>query len=161
MLLGFDPSTKGAAWALLRIEPRLREHIAAGWCKSEEDILTLLRAQAAEHPDPDLIVAIETPTTLHVHSLRGDMGKTIGRARALMGTSATATFIRAHAQAMNLTVAALTPREARTQVGLRETSSDRAVADCLRVLVRNWPKRSNEHVRDAAVVALAAALRAR
>ncbi len=54
--LGFDPSTKGASWALLRVSASKREFVACGMCESEDELVAKLRAT-----DTSVIVGVETP----------------------------------------------------------------------------------------------------
>lgn len=129
----------------------------------EHDLARVLDARFAEHTIA--AVGIETPTQVFEHGrARKSKGARIGIERALLVATPMVGVVRAVAQLKSTaTVYEGQAHECRKAVigRLPKKSVDAAVkAFVLRTIV-GWPARSNDHERDAAVVALFAALRHR
>ena len=161
-VLGFDPSTDGAAWALLRVNHNHREYIAHGECSTEESLIERIR----EHVELDSkrfeeqgIIGVEIVADFGSKGTN-EFGAR-ARAKMLLRTQATAHFIRGYATGRGLHVEALPSYAADRHLGLRGAVTDAMVARALRVIVPTWPKapKTNEHHRDAGAVAFAAAQR--
>jgi hypothetical protein len=161
IVMGWDPSTKGAAWACLRIERGKRALLAFGECESEFSIQDELRAWKASEP-PVMghavqLVGVEVPQG--IHTKKDDAKTARARGVALMKLRGTAAAIATSARLIGYDVLELSPDQCRSQIGMRRSPSDKAIKQALMVLVPNWPKKSNDHCRDAAVCALAAEMR--
>ena len=154
LVVGWDPSTKSAAWACLRVSAGRRTYVSHGECDSHgavEAQLKLLRAAGAA------LVGVEAPQG--IHTKKDDAKAARARGVALMKTSGIASSIVTTARMLGYDVLEMTPDQCRSQIGMRRSPSDRAIKQALRVLVPTWPTRTNDHNRDAAVCALAAAMR--
>lgn len=153
LVIGWDPSTEGAAWACLRVERGRRVFVACGECADEAAIQDELRTWQAEKP----IVGVEVPQGIHTN--KNDAKAARARGMQLMKTRGVAATVATSARMLGLDVLELSPERCRSQVGLKRSPPDAAVKSVLRALVPNWPEVSNNHVRDAGVCALATALR--
>jgi len=153
-VIGFDPSSNGGtAWAHLRVGPSERIYIERGELDDEAGIRTLLKGLALK-PQP-WIVGVEV-VERGLNSRRGDEPGARAKARSLISTAKVGEFIRATALAYGLAVEAMPVWVARKYVGLYGKTNDNVVKQALRAACPSWPRLSNDHVRDAAVVAIAA-----
>ena len=159
IIMGIDPSTDGASYAVLDMRNGARKFRS---CGEVQDLNTLLNV------DPDVDhVAIERPSGVHLHLAPSapydEAQKVIMRARsmglALMRASYVAGYVRAMFHGFSVRVVEVSPDQWRTALGVsrRTEGTDARVKSAIESLITNWPKRSNTHVRDAAGVALAAA----
>lgn len=169
-VIGVDPSTDGVAWAYLRMSADRRfEYVA----KANEPLATVLaRLDVFRVKFPvGSLVAVETPPAdLHIPMppprTPEDFSRAIGMYRAkgasLIATSGVAWAVLAHARAIGLRAVSLTPNTWRAALGVasrrKGVSQDDLVEAAVRRIVPTWPSRSNVDTRDAAGVALAAAL---
>jgi Holliday junction resolvasome RuvABC endonuclease subunit len=153
--VGFDPSTKGAAYAKLDVRDRAtRVYIEHGVLANEEELRRFLAFLT-----PTEIVAIERPSS--VFHIRGDaLYEAKAKAVSLIETSRTAGVIFGIATARGLDVRELGPERWRAAVVGRSGPSDDEVEARLRVLVPSWPapRKSNPDHRDAGGVALGASM---
>lgn len=113
-------------------------------------------------------VGIETPSQVFTHGrAKGDMGARIGIERALLVARGAAGEARAVAKlrAPGIPIHEAQAHEVRRAVlgklPRRREDIDRLVARMVPTLIADWPTRSNDHVRDAAVAALYADRRER
>ena len=150
-VVGWDPSTAGAAWAELRVSSSQRRYIASGVCESEAAIHGVLRGLM-----PGTLIGIEMPQG--IHTPKNDAKTARGRGVQLMKTRGSAAAIGSAARLLGFEVVEVTPAQCRRAIGARGSSSDAVVANAIRILVPNWPSKSNDHVRDAAACAIAAAM---
>jgi len=160
--LGWDPSTVGAAWAELLVSPARREFVGTGMCKTEREIEARLRKfsvdRTAANFDRDIVIGIEMP--MGIHTARDDAKTARARGVYLMKTRGVASSIATMARMLGFeTVIELSPGQCRSAIGLGRSSTNAGVSHALRVVVPSWPARSNDHNRDAAVCAFAAATR--
>jgi hypothetical protein len=180
-VFGIDPSTDGAAFALLKVG-RLtgqRDFIENGELTLDELDARLVKyagdqqdARARGLTTFDCIVAVERPSGIHIHPpkpgpaamMLRDYATKLMMARssgtALMNASYVAGGIVRLGKHLGLRVVELAPQQWRTAIGAsrstKGTDQDAMVRDAIQTLIAGWPKRSNNHVRDAAGVALAA-----
>lgn len=149
-VLGFDPSTGyRASWAHVVVDGGRRELVAGGSyrthgaaqieCLVRNFMVSGLPLVAVEVPDPRAGVAR-------------------GRAMSLLDCATTAGWIAGLALGVGLRVLTLAPEVWRQQVVGARRPSDATIARALSALLPGMG-RTNAHVRDAAGVALAAALR--
>lgn len=148
--VGIDPSTTGAHYAMIDVDgQRSRVYAGKGELKDVKAIhgfVAILK--------PDTVVAIERPAGLHIH----DEGIAAARARAedLMATSWMGAQVAGMARYRGLRVVEVSPERARSTIVGSAHPHNSQIKVAVEALVHLWPKVSNEHVRDAAVVALAA-----
>jgi hypothetical protein len=158
--LGWDPSTQGATWALLNVSPTSRDWIAYGTCIDDEGIAERLRLtkDLGERQGTPVAVCVETPMR-GLNSKKGDESGARKKAQNLMATAVVAGYIRGYSKACGLDTYALPSWTIRTHLGLHGKTTDRMVADALRLFVPNWPKnQSDDHDRDAGAAAVAGAV---
>lgn len=153
--LGFDASTQGATWAHMWCTPNRREVLYVGKCKDERELAERLR-----NTPSGTVIGVET-VERGLGNKSGDEKGARARAANLLKTNAVAHFIRATALAYGFHVEAMPSFTARRYIGLRGKTSDAVVKQALLACVANWPPGlgSNDHERDAAVIAIAAATR--
>jgi len=154
LALGFDASVEGAAFALLRVDALRREYVDHGVCATEVELVRKL-----ESSKDVSVIGIEIP----VGGLGTKLGDDAGsrkRGEALIRTASTAHFVRGYVTATRGkdSVEAMPSYVARKYIGLGRSATDAQVTLALRAFVPTWPSRSNDHHRDAAVVAIAAAM---
>ena len=155
--LGFDPSTKGAAWALLRIgDWQHRELVRFGIAADDNEIARVILAAVftAREAQAPLTIGVEIPSGLHTRDIKAARA----RAVALMATTRVAGYVVGAAQGMGLSVTEVKPEVWRRAIVNKAQASDAQVKLAIQTFVRRWPARSNNHVRDAAGVALFVAL---
>ncbi|MFO0755063.1 MAG: crossover junction endodeoxyribonuclease RuvC [Byssovorax sp.] len=157
-VLGFDPGSARLGWAALEIYPALR-HAASGVLAvdlASGDIgLARLRADVGAllvRLAPDR-VAIER--VARVHQAPGHFGP--GMATGLVLAAWVAGEVAGLAASRGLEVRTATREQARRALGLAGSATDAAVSLAVRSRVVDWPKRSTEHARDAAALAMLAA----
>ena len=157
LVLGFDPSTRGAAWALLSVSRPHRQLVRLGVAADDTGIRqAILEAHVhATLRSAPLRIAVECPGGLHIHG--EGIAAARARATALMATSRVAGYIVATSHGFGLTVTELTPEQWRRGVVGKAQASDAAVKRAVLGLVEGWPGRSSSHVRDAAGAALGVA----
>jgi Holliday junction resolvasome RuvABC endonuclease subunit len=156
IVVGFDPSTEGTAWAMLDIQPKSRKYLDCGRARDDEAIVDFFD-RFVGYGFPTILVAVETPGhALHIHH----EGIPAARARAscLIATARVAGFISGRASARGLLVYEVTPERWRSLVIGLPSPQDVAIKAAITRLVVEWPAKSNSHVRDAAGVALGAEL---
>jgi len=180
LAIGFDPSTDGAAYAVLEVgrESGARVFRLCGeWSMAEiEDRLVYYAgnqndARARGLTSEDVIVVVERPSGIHIHppkpmplpmlvkeySTKLMMARSSGT--ALMKASYVAGAISMLAKHLGLRSIELAPQQWRTALQAsrttKDTDQDAMVKGAVQMLIQGWPARSNTHTRDAAGVALA------
>ena len=159
-VLGIDPGTRSMGWSLLLSAPRQRgykpcaEYLAKGTiAATEQAVEDLVRAlERLSERKVDRLVLEEVSGTLFPHK-----GTKHGLAAAgnLFATAKVGARVEAHMRAKGLAVATMPARRSRSLVGGKANASDATIKRAVLFLVKGWPKLSNVHERDAAVVALA------
>lgn len=181
IVIGIDPSNLGAAWAVLDCggASGVRQYLDKGQ-GTLEDVCTLIAKHAGDARDlaarcmgGPLLVAVERPPAqLNIHARPGfnpaEQIKNLqqalytarAKASALIDTAYMAGAISACARAAACRVVEMRPETWRAAIGAarktKGTDQDALVKAAVRSLITGWPKRSNDHVRDAAGVGLAA-----
>lgn len=159
-VLGFDPSTElRSSWAHLTVDGETRRLLAGGTYATHgpDDIERLLQGFVATTCGaanaavaPTAIVAVEVPNPW--------AGVDRKRTKALMDCATTAGWVHGLARGIGLRVVVLAPEAWRQQIVGSRRCDDLTIQRALGALVPG-ASGSNNHVRDAAGVALAAALR--
>lgn len=137
-VLAFDPGTKKSGWCLLE---RVGRRIAFRGCGEVASGRVEVEAFIGAWPTVHL-VAVETPDGyVHEHQRGAHLLETRGVAERMVMA----------ARALGKPVVELSAQRWRRMLGLGGfgTPGDTAVKGALRVLVADFPKRSNVHVRDA------------
>ena len=154
--LGFDPSTEGAAWALLRVSSTSREYLGHGDADDDKTIGTILSSTSVN----DGTITVIGVETVEGALAPGDKAASRARAKNLFAVNGVAHFIRGYALGRGLHVEAMPSYVADRYLGIRRRSTDAIVASAMRAIVKGWPKtKTTDHHRDAGAVALAAAVR--
>lgn len=128
-------------------------------CAVTDDLAGVLDVRFFRHEIA--VVGIETPTEVFTHGrAKGDMGARIGIERNLLvardraGEVRAVTRLRAPTAALHEGQAHVVRKAVLGKLPRGRTAIDRLVARMVPVLIDGWPARSNDHERDAAVVAL-------
>lgn len=110
------------------------------------------------------VLTIETAREMHPGSVRmSGPAKIVQTARDLISTAKIAERITCNAIPSGVRIVETTASEVRKAFGIRigaqrrkgeEEDADQQIAALIQRAVRGWPKRSNKHVRDAALSAL-------
>lgn len=157
--LGFDPSPTGAAFALLRVDWRSREWVECGMLASEVDAIERIKEtlRRFSFSGAGIVFGVEVPV--------GGLGTKLGddpgsrkRGELLIATAGVGHFIRGYATALGLKVEAMPSYRARRHL-VGSPRTDAQVDAALRMMIPNMPgpRKTTNHVRDAAAVAFAAA----
>lgn len=158
IVLGFDPgATIGAC--VLEVtgdvaKGRRARRLHASSCRNDSPQFRAWLSMLFDwrHLTNDLVVAIEEASMI--------FGKPTGaqahaRATALVMTAKVSERIATLAESEGHAIVRLPSTRARGLVVGRPNASDATIETAVTRLVDGWPARSNAHVRDAAVVALA------
>jgi hypothetical protein len=141
IVLGIDPgpTSDGVAWLALE---------RGRWAVAD-----IAAPATPEHIGRADLVAIEEPE--QVHPRRMSVGAAVATGSSLLATARRVADLRLLADRAGVPCVTITCREARRAMGVRGRTPDRATGIVLARLVAGWPARSNAHVRDAAIVAMA------
>lgn len=158
---GID-SGKAVGWCdIERVSVGVFDYIASGtWDASE-----IRRGMSLPVDSVGIdVTVIETPREVHPHSLRASSpAKLVQMVRDLLDARAVAERIACNLAGECPRVIEPTAGETRRALNIRiggqkrrgeEETADQQIAAIIPLAVRGWPKRSNKHVRDAAVAAL-------
>ena len=150
-ILAFDPGSAKSGWckvAVTGVRPSLvtLSYVESGEVLSTRDAVRSLIANSEAD-----VVAIEMLAGI-AYPVKG-----AGIVSALVASSNVAGMIAALAYAEGRQVAEMTATQWRRMVIGKGNASDKAIAQTIPRLVREWPKRSNVHERDAAGLAIATA----
>lgn len=154
-----------------------------GWCDIERESAGVFRYVASGTWDaaqiqrgggiPGLdravqVVCVETPEEMHPNQVRAGLahpGTLVSTIRELISTAKLAERISAEADGMCYRVLEPTAAQCRTALGVKlgaqrgkgdKSTVDQQIGRIIPMIVRDWPKKSNRHVRDAAAAALLA-----
>lgn len=148
-VLAFDPGVH-IGWAHLTIvNDRLRQFRSGGTFDSVEECFTKI-ALAKEYAH---LVAVEM--------VSADGGWVHARGGALAECNAIGGKLLGYARGLNIKTLELSAFEWREQLIGKRNATDAMVKQMTHALIKGMPKVSNDHMRDACGVALAAALRLR
>lgn len=153
IVLGVDPGSREFGWALLDVRggaglPLRATFLATG--NAASDYLTALQLLAGGAlPARPEVVAIEKISGWAFAP------KGAGVVAALIASSSVAGGIAWVARSRGLRVEERTANEVRRLLLGKAGSGDAQVKEAIPGLIYGWPKRSNNHQRDAAMVALA------
>lgn len=153
MVLGFDPGSSHTGWCAIDVRgggtlPVEATYFDAGTVPSAcGDVALLLR----RYPE---VVAVEK-----LAGYAFGAGKGPGVVAGLVASSWVAGLISALAWSEGLATEEMTAMEWRKRVLGKPSASDQQIAVAIPAAIHGWPKRSNVHVRDAAGVALAVAMK--
>jgi Holliday junction resolvasome RuvABC endonuclease subunit len=157
IVLGIDPGGSMCGWA--RIDARGGDgcpwsfsYVSAGHVASDVFAVGELVGEGVD------LVAVEA---VEGYAFGGgaSRGTRSGAAvvSALLATSGVAKAIAWQCIARGIRCAEISARRARSLVLRAPSATDKQIAHVVPLLVRGWPTRSNPHMRDAAVVAIAGA----
>jgi Holliday junction resolvasome RuvABC endonuclease subunit len=161
--MGVDPGPAVSAWTLLDGTGERPSFLATGM---------LHGAQSAGLHSELSAIQVESPSALRrevltvVEAVEGYAFSATSRrgggqavVAALLKTSLVVGEHLGYLRAQGWPVRTMTAREARTAVIDKGSAKDATVKIAVERLIAGWPKRSNVHSRDAALVALAAWLK--
>lgn len=140
-MLGIDPGPKACGWAIVDCRPAGRHRVLH---KGEQE-----SGRPFVFAMPIELVAIECPTDFYPV---GSKARVIAQAREIARTINVARDIEQSVE--RLPVVKLTCKQARKSVCGGSNATDRDVSYWLALLCE-MPKRSNNHERDAVVIAIA------
>lgn len=150
-VLGFDPGSKQCGWSLADCTGPRPIYLDGGEC-------------AATWEETGDIMSRCAPTMIAIESIviygASDDRHTF-RMKALAETAYVAGLIHGAARSRALWVTELAARDWRKRLIGSPHSTDARIKSTLQVLVANLPKRTNEHVRDALGLAIAAGFQER
>lgn len=157
IILGYDPP---GGWALLDFADKRFRFIDCGTVEGvEQDWAPLTRAD---------LVCIEQPAEIFANNrtTKGNRGIMFAIAGQLLSTRDAATRLATLAEVRGAAVVQMTSAKARRALSIRiggrgatKGAVDKQIAVAVPRLVAGWPERSNTHVRDAAVVAIAGSMK--
>lgn len=158
IILGIDPgpTEHGMAWIEVTADAR---RLNGAQCHAHQyalehigrmDIVSALSREMGI----EVLVCIEVPEQVHP-SRSMSKAAAIARGTQLVKTLERVADLRVACERAGVPCVTMACREARRAMGVRGAKPDAATAVVLQRLVSGWPRRSNAHVRDAAIVALA------
>lgn len=155
VVLGIDPGPKLHGFAVL--ERSITARRTSAWTcrqagrKSTHDVVGL--AKTLVPSDRPVVVAIEEPERVHPRQMT--LGAAFSIGTSLIGSHQKIGDMRVELERLGLPVVLITCASSRKARGIVGEHQDRQTLDHLLRFVLSWPKKSNTHMRDAAIVGLA------
>lgn len=141
IIFGIDPGPKTCGFAVLNCDRFEATFVAKGTFPSNVDGV----ADAIERHGPVLLVALEQPA---------GYAYSIERSKDLIETARVGGLINGIATLRGIEVKAFPATEWRRSVVGKGNASNKLISLVVPRQIKGWPKRSNNHERDAAGVAL-------